>query len=172
MPPGDNVQVATGWLCEPRTFPNAHKGIKITLGGRGQAVKIWQVMHSLHAVATTPRATWYWTSSLSTNPNHEGDHVIAIEEHVRDESLYGRSVFESQSLGMGVGDTGVDNTRVWTQIIPLYGVIRPRNVIWVTYVVNLGIANRYSIEIVYEPIEMSESEMNALNLKYGKFRRS
>jgi hypothetical protein len=60
---------------------------------------------------------------------------------------------------------------VQTGYTPLYGIIRPRRQVWVTFLVGHEGDDRQNIEIYYSEIDASLKQEAQINYKYGKYRR-
>ncbi len=168
MPPdGDtDIQVARYWNLTIFKSPFVWRGQVVELGGRGRLVQLWAIHHYMLNLGVTIGAQVTWASALSSNPNHEGDLGLVVVDFLGDAALYGTSLRNEIDSGTSI------SRDVVTQIVPLYGLIRPRRQIWVLCLEDL-LGNRgFGIEIYYSEIPMPRQDVITANRKYGKHRRS
>ncbi|MBA7554137.1 hypothetical protein ES705_46749 [subsurface metagenome] len=167
MQAGDNVQVARADL---RTDLDMADWIGIPINMQGKAVRLWAVHYSI-AVALGQTGSGLWVNALSSNPSHEGEQAaLNLDYFVRSPDLYGTSAWIDRVIVWEPAGVGI--TRTSTKIIPLYGIIRPVRQIWIVYLVGFVGSDRMICEIYYEPIELAKSDLDSLNRKYGRYRRT
>lgn len=161
-----NVQVAT---VEERYFSPVYAGLPISFGAVGQAVKLHAVHYSFDFFVAS--ASLYVTCALSTNPQHELNPPGDQDLFYQDEALYGfASLLYGQSRD-GI-NWGLSASIPATIVIPLYGIIRPRRQVLVFYFLHSGQYIRIRTEVYYEPITLDRVSLDALDRKYGKYRRT
>lgn len=145
------------------------RGIPIELGARGGLVQLWGIHHYL---AQAPVSTDYgglWASALSSNPDHVGDIALGLDEFIGSPALYGTMTVAS---GVSTTVTGAQSSRYWAMYTPLYGIVRPRRQVWVLYLVIHEGFHRMGIEVYYSEIEAGRVDEDAVNRKFGKYRRA
>lgn len=164
MPEEGNVQVAIKGFQTTTAGTFDSGAVIIELGARGQAVEMIALHHTLGIILTS--LGQYNLVGLSTNPEHELAPPEGVDLFLKDSAVYGVSNFSYN----GVGTNFARSER--TNIIPLYGLIRPRRQVLVWLCGNTDeIPTDIRVEIYYRPIELNKVDLDALNLKYGKYRR-
>ena len=135
----------------------------VEMGARGEAVEMIALHISISAIlpSTTQRSI---VVALSTDPSHEVVPPVARIAMFSLKALYGFS-----SGFWQVGASG--GARSSTEIIPLYGLVRPRRQILVWAWVGITEEQTFRVEIYYRPVSLNKEDLDALNLKYGKYRR-
>jgi len=107
-------------------------------------------------------------SALSSNPEHEGELDLGLDD------LFGSPAIYATRMHVNRCDLVSTGGYAWhdeTEIIPLYGIIRPRRQVWVEYMVAHDGSNRTGIEIYYSEIDATRPQEAQVNYKYGKYRR-
>jgi len=149
--------------------PNLFIGVPIEVGGRGKVVRLWAAHYHFWA-PTAANALLRIADALSENPDHVGENTVTDGEMRTLTCLYGRSSFVQQA-------TGATYSKDWhTQIVPLYGIIRPRRQVWVmtcyfgtpaTSLLHRTLELYYSI-----PEELPRPIIDTINRARGKYRRT
>jgi hypothetical protein len=172
MPAGDSpVYVASFSYGEP-DYSNYQHAEVVEVGGRGKLVQLWQVIYHFYDIVTA-NAALIIADALSEDPNHELAPPATIAAFAESRALYGRSVWTTQATQ--VTAVGYYHSQWQNQIVPLYGIIRPRRQLWVTYAVQgqppaLG---KRSMELYYSVVpDLPGAIKDAINRKRGKYRRS
>lgn len=163
-----DVQVARYSLLHDITFGN-WIGIPVELGGRGGVVQMWGIHHYIDGNHGGASVHAIWASALSSNPDHEGELALGLDDYFGSPAMYGTHVYSESQLYTPSG--GASTIRHLTAVIPLYGIIRPRRQIWVQYFVTFAGSNRSGIEIYYSEIDATRRQEAQVNYKYGKYRR-
>lgn len=171
MPADDNLDLQVSRYSTDGYFsPGATwRGTPIELGGRGRLVKLWSVHYSVSEINDDPTTLDLWYNALSSNPEHQGDYIATTDAFFQDKALYGTAVFGQR---INKSATGGASRWVWTQIIPLHGLIRPRRQIWVLFRNGWAEWYQFGMEIYYSEIPMLPGDIITANRKYGKYRRS
>ena len=147
---------------------NEARGVPIEMGARGEAVELWAIHHSIERLPSSSTSLVLY-SGLSSNPELEGPIVPTLRPFIADKSIYGLSA-QTWEVDIGIGGVVLNYQR--TQIIPLYGIVRPRRQIWVFLHTTVpDISGEIRIEVYYRPISLNKTDLDALNLKFGKYRR-
>lgn len=109
-------------------------------------------------------------AALSENPNHELTPPGGVAEFQSNPDLYGMVTWTSfmDQSGINRSSQGI----IGTQIIPLYGILRPKRQIAVF--ANIWAVSITGIrgEIYYEEEEPSGVVVDAISRRYGKYRRT
>ena len=132
-------------------------------GGEGNLVELLGAHWSIEGLVAEQTLVGL---ALSSNPEHfpagAGDFVAWLA----DKALYARAVWISNILTSGYDSIG-------SQVIPLYGLIRPRRQIIVWTIINgESTSTGFNLEIYYRPASAPFTEREEVNRKYGKYRRS
>ncbi len=162
MPPEGNVQIAAFGFEVPGVGSGA---FAVEIGAKGEAAKLLAIHYSLQRVF--PETGQRYQMALSSNPNHLLTQPPTEIAMLTDKALYAFWAFTHEEI---VGAAGVWQAIQNTQVIPLYGLIRPRRQIFVFRSFAETTTN-LRIEIYYTPISLGKTELDTLDLKYGKYRR-
>ena len=163
MPQEGNVQVST-FFATVATGQVVSQVVE--MGAKGQAVELLGIHTSFFQMRANSIARI--STALSTNPEHLLAPPTSVVEMLRAKSLYGLSITGHETALVVEGG----NDQSWTSIIiPLYGIIRPRRQILILGQSGGVAGNEFKVEVYYRPSELSKVELDALNLKYGKYRR-
>jgi len=164
MLPDGRIEVAT--LYERPTSP-VFGSIPLVMGAEGQAVAIEAVHYSIDFMDEAFNA--YLAIALSSNPAHELIPPATIDDMHSNKALYG---FSSMFRPFDLVSQGASSTLVNSRIIPLYGVIRPRRQILVYYWLHQSHQTRIRVEVFYQVVSLTINELDTLDRKYGKYRRT
>lgn len=166
-----NVQIARYARTQDTPEAVAWEGIPIEMGGRGGVVQLWAAHYYTGQVDEVVNQNRIWATGLSSNPAHEGQHVLAfdIEEFFTSPAIYASMVHASHSRQLTSGSM---THEFLTQVIPLYGLIRPRRQIWMQFEIKHDGSLRTGIEVYYSELEPPRVQEETVNRKYGKYRRS
>ena len=164
MPQEGRVQVAD---VSRRFAFSGEVGARIMeIGARGEAVRLLAIHTSvliMEAVNNTRVGT-----ALSSNPEHLATPPPTIDLILQSKAIYGFSLFNHQRALVTSGG----NDQSWvTLVIPLYGLVRPRRQVLLFGQTAGTAGNIVRVEVYYQPLELAKVELDALNLKYGKYRR-
>jgi len=135
----------------------------VEMGARGEAVELW----GLHLI-TGEMAVVVSQSlmvALSSNPRHELTPPGGEDAFVLDPALYGMALVR-KSTHTNVGEISIPQA-----FVPLYGIVRPRRQILVWSFIRPAANVVFRVEIYYRPVSLNKPDLDALNLKYGKYRR-
>ena len=165
MQVGDKIEVACVYS---RITSPAYSSMPFELGGRGNAVKLYGI--SYHIDYFVVASTCYLYFALSSNPTHELTPPGNEDIFWADQALYGFAA-KSMSSQFGAADYGAAAV-LQSQYVPLYGIIRPRRIIFVAITLHLNYSIRTRAELYYEPVELGGIELDTLNRKYGRYRRT
>ncbi|KKL81201.1 hypothetical protein LCGC14_1997140 [marine sediment metagenome] len=135
-------------------------------GARGEAVRLLAVHYSYQPFPAN--GSYLIFAGLSSNPETSTAPPASFLAFLADKAIYGASAY---SINEVVGAAGVWQVRTSTQVIPLYGIIRPRRQLVVVHMTIGGIFE-IKAEIYYQPVALGKTDLDALNLKYGKYRRT
>ena len=153
-----------------RTTQTSYTAIPVEFAvGIGEAVSLIAIHWHLEQLSGVSAATLFM-AALSENPEHELAPPLGIAEFQGNQSLYGMASFLNY-LNLGGTDRGAGNC--WgSQIIPLYGILRPKRQIAVF--ANAWAAGLTGIrgEIYYEEELPSRQVVDAISRRYGKYRRT
>ena len=136
-------------------------------GGEGNLVQIWACHWNFETLEAAASHVFFLGAALSSNPEHENTPLESFEDFQFNKALYARTVIVSDHFG-----TGDSTVTVPQQIIPVYGLVRPRRQIAVIAKVALQINLGIGLEIYYTPVGATFTEREEVNRKYGKYRRS
>lgn len=154
MPAEGKPQVMT--FSRNVTSPNFGSA-PIEMGAKGFAVELF----AAHYFVENAVGAFNSHFALSSNPEHELTPPPTTNDFLSDPAIYGHS-------GSEIASTFLTSM---TRIIPLYGIIRPRRQILVWVWDTATATNFIRAEIYYRLIELGKTELDTLNLKYGKYRR-
>jgi len=167
MPPDDELQVAVFY----DRFTVGVKGGSLPIemgGGEGNLVRIEACHWNFELFHTLPDLQAFFGAALSSNPEHELTPLANFEDFQQNKALYGRTLIVWEHAGIG------DST-VWLpqQIIPVYGLIRPRRqiIVWSMVFPSDGVYG-LGLEVYYRAFSAPRTEREEVNRKYGKYRRS
>lgn len=162
MPAEDNVQVVSRAIVTEATDNNS---LVIDVGARGQAVELLAIHYNFRQF--NANETQYLLIALSSNPEHELVIPATAALFLSDASSYG---FLALNHLETVGAAGVWQVLLPVIVVPLYGLVRPRRQIlmW-RFAGDSSLSLR--ADIYYRPVSLNKTELDSLNLKYGKYRR-
>lgn len=163
---GVDIQVAPFMLAEDIDFGNAI-GIPIEVGARGKAIQIWAVHHSIPQLHDADVGSEVWASALSSNPEHAPAGAPDLDVFMGSSAIYARSIYGLEKI-----ITGPKAYWTTTRIIPCYGIVRPRRQVWVLFLIGFKGSHRPSIEIYYSEIGGTREDIDAVDRKHGKYRRT
>jgi len=164
MPPEDRpVQVAT--IAHRTGVPDTYEGAPIEMGAIGEVVELLAVHYSLDVIGYP--TNWRLGLGLSSNPEHLLNPPGSYEEFLVHNSIYGKMVLVWNWQG-----TGVVWREFFTQIIPLYGIIRPRRQVFTIAYEGVTSLLWCVAEIYYRPVDVDKVTKDLVNRKFGKYRRS
>lgn len=169
MHPDDDVQVATFALPPDEQFVYSF-GVPVQLGGRGKVVRMWAVHYHCYFIDPDSQTLDY-RQALSENPEHLDRPPVLTAEFAQDKALYGRAIWDSELAFLPAAVTS-ERSRV-SQLVPLYGLIRPRRQVWVGIIVQ-GLKDiSPCIEVYYSPVnDLPRPIIDTINRARGKYRRS
>ncbi|KKL72562.1 hypothetical protein LCGC14_2083690 [marine sediment metagenome] len=163
MPEEGKTQVV---VVTQTLLPGTGFGKAFEMGARGQAVKLLAVHHSWGRVRA--EAVLRSIIGISSNPEHATAVPPNENAFLGEKSIYGLVAF---GYDVVVGAPAVQQVTWVSAVIPLYGLIRPRRQLMVgRYGGNFELTWR--MEVYYVPLDMEKTELDTLNLKYGKYRRT
>lgn len=143
--------------------------ISIEVGGRGEVAELWGVHYSHFDLFPVTYVEGFAFHGLSTNPELLEAAPLAAMDHwdfAADHSIYGRYMWRHRAQGVGGTSALID-----TSIIPLYGLVRPRRQVWVIVTISFDGIDA-AMELYYRPIRLAQDDQDAIDRKYGKYRRS
>ncbi|MBA7548534.1 hypothetical protein ES705_40995 [subsurface metagenome] len=156
------TQVLVSDIHTEETNPSI--GLPILAGARGELMAINSVRYTPPDLADDFH--WIMMFAMSTNPEHEENPPASIQEFMESKALYAKHVIISRSV------ESVLMTRVETNHIELYGLLRPRRQIWVLYAVNMtGAMKWFGLEINYIPVKVDDVTLSEYNQRYGLYKR-
>lgn len=168
MPQDDEMQV--GVFRIPQIGSLGNIGLPVEMGGgRGNLIRIWACHWSIEVTIARSQAIGFIGCALSSNPEHEFDPPLGFVGALGDKALYGRAIWNYAHNGEG------DTTSFFqTQVIPVYGLVRPRRQIMTAIQLwgELELVNSIGLEVYYTPMSAPSTEREEVNRKYGKYRRS
>lgn len=141
--------------------------------GLGEAVSLLAVHWHLES-AKNQTGDALFIAALSENPEHELDPPAGVAELQGNLSLYGMATWAHH---IAIVTAGADYGYAWedsvhTLIIPLYGILRPKRQIAVfANVWHTGLTGIRG-EIYYMAMSTPTDIVNAMNRRYGKYRRT
>lgn len=137
----------------------------VEMGARGEAVELLGIHTSITQVFDI--SGFYLATALSSNPAwYPTPPIVTTQGLLEDKSVYGVGVILGQTI------TTVGAKAFTLPIIPLYGIVRPRRQILVWSFQLSGGPVTFRVEIYYRPVKLGKEDLDSLNLKYGKYRRS
>lgn len=148
---------ATSYTSLPVEFPL----------GIGEAVSLIAIHWHIESVADAGGSALLM-AALSENPNHEANPPGGVAEFQGDLSLYGMASFAEWAGGVAHGGR---MAIYGVQVIPLYGILRPKRQIAV-FANIWGAITGIRGEIYYEEARPGTDVVDAINRRYGKYRRS
>lgn len=138
--------------------------------GLKEVVSLIAIHWSIEAI------NWYGASSLvigclSENPNHELTPPLGVAEFMSDPALYGLCSWAGTLTQAGTEGRSLMIVPA-TQIIPLYGMLRPkRQVALIAQISGVALLGMRA-EIYYEEARPPTDVVDSINRRYGKYRRS
>ncbi len=151
------------------SLSNPSISIPIEAGARGELMAINSVAYTPPDLGVDIHVTLM--TALSTNPEHEENPPTSIQEFMESKALYAKSVFITQGLVNGINYAWT--IRAQTNVIELYGLLRPRRQIWVVYAVNMtGAKVWYGLELNYRPVKVDDVTLSEYNTRYGLYKRT
>lgn len=137
--------------------------------GVGQVVSLIAVHWHIETLKDTGGAAIF-VAALSENPEHEAAPPGGVAELHGNQSLYGMATFvcivQQNAINHAYG------LYCGTQVIPLYGLLRPKR--QVAVFANVWAAGVTGIrgDIYYKEAQPSVALVDAINRRYGKYRRT
>lgn len=165
MPVDDEIQVGVFYFRPPS--PGSGSSPIEMGGGEGNLVRILACHWNFELVNTFSGAQTFFGVALSSNPEHELTPLVNFEDFQANKALYARSLEVLQHFGTG-------DTTAWreTQIIPVYGLVRPRRQIMVSTLLTQELVTGIGLEVYYQAFSAPFTEREEVNRKYGKYRRT
>ena len=149
---------------------NPSISVPIEAGARGELIAI----NSVSYTPPDPDAVEHSMimSALSTNPEHEAKPPASIKEFMESKALYAKNVL--YVMGKAAGESYGWQIDIRTDVIELYGLLRPRRQIWVIYAVFMhGFEiSWYGLELNYRPVKVDDITLSEYNQRYGLYKRS
>ncbi len=147
-----------------RLISAGQESMPVEMGARGEAVELLGIHTAITEVTNT--SSFQLVTALCSNPAfYPTPPIGSTQALLEDKSMYGVGVIQGQTM------TAVAAKVFILPIIPLYGIVRPRRQILV-WSLAAGAAVVFRIEIFYRPVKLGKEDLDSLNLKYGKYRRS
>lgn len=182
MPQDDEMQVGV-FHAFSGTAISEEGSLPVELGGgEGNLVRIWACHWAIDFInlesdhgAGIDRLIGL---GLSSNPEHELTPLVDFQDFQRSQAVYARAqwVFNHRHSSLQNGINWADNedisVRTVPQLVPLYGLVRPRRQIMVWTLINGTARTGMRLEIYYTPFGATRTEREEVNRKYGKYRRS
>ena len=166
MPQDDNMQVGVFYH---RASNPGQGAIPIQLGGgEGNLVEMWACHWNFELVDAGPATVVFLGVALSSNPEHEDTPLENFQDFQSNKALYGRALIVADHDGIG------DSTIVIPQqVIPTYGLIRPRRqiMVWALVMPEIEVMG-LGLEVYYIPSGAPFIEREEVNRKFGKYRRT
>ena len=163
MPQEGNVQVVVPTLA---VVEGTTTGSVVEFGARGEAVALQGLHVAIEGFSSAVELIVF--VALSSNPGHLLTPPVTDAARRGDKALYGATIFACREE---LTSTGGRTYCVPSISTPLYGLIRPRRQILLINFINPGVTPTIRVEIYYKPLSLGKIELDALNLKYGKYRR-
>ena len=138
-------------------------GSPVEMGARGEAVELWGLHLVIGEMAVVVSQSLM--VALSSNPRHELTPPGSEDAFIVDPALYGMAMARKTT------HTNVGEISIPQSFVPLYGMVRPRRQIVVWSFIRPSATVVFRVEIYYRPVSLGKEDLNALNLKYGKYRR-
>lgn len=137
--------------------------------GSKAAVALIAIHWSLEQ-ACNATASHLFMLALSENPDHLLNPPVGVAETMGNPALYGMATFSAYAEANGSGYAW--EHEAITQIVPLYGMLRPkRQVVIFANIWGAGLCGVRG-EIFYKEVMPPMEVINAMNRRYGKYRRS
>lgn len=137
----------------------------LEMGARGEAIKLLGINFSIESFPA--QESQFMAVGLSSNPSHIATPPASLPVIMADKAIY--ALFISRHTE-SVGAAGVWQTNIETKVIPLFGIIRPRRQVLV-WGFGGDSVSAFRAEVFYRPVSLGKTELDTLNLKYGKYRR-
>ena len=136
-------------------------------GGKDNLVAIVAVHYGLDFIEVDANADRLVQLGMSSNPEHENVGAGGITAFVTDPAVYAKATLTHNHDG--IGDSAATE---WSHEVPCYGLVRPRRQIWVLGLVTAATVGFWA-EVWYDDdVQVSQGDRDAVNRKYGKYRRS
>jgi len=153
-----------------RTTASSYTAIPVEFPiGIGQVVSLIAIHWHIETIHTDS-TDGLIIAALSENPEHELNPPAGVAEFQSDPDLYGTGTF--LSTWTHAGTEGQSQTSFGTLVIPLYGILRPKRQVAVFAQIWAAAFLGIRGEIYYEPETPSAEIVNAINRRYGKYRRT
>ncbi len=184
MPHEDEMQVAV-FSARPDVTVTDNGSIPVEMGGgEGNLVRIWACHWAIELLRLTDSNAidLFLGLALSSNPEHELTPLEDFVDYQENKALYARArwtynsltriVFQTNGIDWGYAYASDLQTQAQTQIIPCYGVVRPRRQIMVWSLLAFTASIGLTLEVYYTAFGARRTEREEVNRKYGKYRRS
>lgn len=172
--PGDastDIQVAHAYIEIDEPGAQQFQTVSIEMGGRGQVVELWGVNYIVHDVLADAPLLQGFACSLSSNPEYlRGGGPAAgynFAEWGDDPSVYARW---SWWFRRPAAASHYDEELVTPTPLPMYGIVRPRRQVFLCGE-NGATKLKATVEVYYRPIHLAQADQDAVDRKYGKYRR-
>ena len=161
----NEVEVLTAWAVEPSPGGGA---VPLEFGAHGNAIKLLAVHYTLQNIFSGMPGQI--SVAISSNPAHDPNPLLGVDYLNEQKSLYGffRRDWELIIAGEAYGFMSMYST----EIVPLYGLIRPRRQLLVWLFQNLTATINIRADIYYEPVILGKIQLDTLNRRFGKYRRT
>ena len=169
MPQDDEMQVGVFYLPEVGALTNIGQAIEFG-GGEGNLVRLWAAHWSIEFTDTRDGPVFSFLGcAISSDPEHILNPPGGFQDALGHKALYARAIWNYAHDGIG-DTTSFTNT----QVIPLYGLVRPRRQVMTAIQLwgELEEVNSIGLEVYYTPMSAIRTEREEVNRKYGKYRRS
>lgn len=180
MPHEDEMQVAV-FSARPNVQTTDNGSAPIEMGGgEGNLVRIWACHWAIELLKMPEEALsgdLFLGLALSSNPEHELTPLEDFVDFQDNKALYARGQwtwnFRAFAFLQIEGAYASDRqAQTQTQIIPVYGLVRPRRQIFVWSLLAFTAAMGLTLEVYYTAFGATRTEREEVNRKYGKYRRS
>lgn len=145
-------------------------------GGEGNLVRIWACHWGIELIKIADQNAHdsLYGLALSSNPEHELTPLIGFIDYQENKALYARGQWSYNSLTRinGINYASDLQAQAQTQIIPCYGLVRPRRQLMVWMLAGLTASIGLRLEVYYTPFGAARNEREEVNRKYGKYRRT
>jgi len=137
--------------------------------GIGDAVFLYAIHWHLER-CFNGSAEGLFIAALSENPEHELVPPVGVAEFQGNPSLYGMATWVQMTWLAGAAYSSIANTN--HLIVPLYGILRPKR--QVAVFANVWSSGLTGIrgEVYYQEAKPASEVVDAINRRYGKYRRS
>ena len=162
MPAEGNVQIVSYYTT---LAASDFRSTVLEMGARGEAVELIGINFSIESFPAAEQQ--FMAVGLSSNPTHGDSPPSSLPAIMENKAIY--ALFMARHTEF-VGAAGVWQTSIETKVIPLFGLIRPRRQILV-WGFGGDSVSAFRAEVFYRPVSLGKTELDTLNLKYGKYRR-